>query len=440
MSVVQNSSGVLGGGSQRLAWLVLSTLAASVAWLLGASPSFVGGALICSVFPPFVAMFLHGSANETDIADVERMLWIALATAAVAASGGLLSPLSILFAIPLLMLRLNGSPRRLLEVAVLTFSGYVLSGLAAYASGPLLTDVNAVLVSCFAVAGLLQAAWIAVCGQPDATPFSAPLKPVRAPTRDARELALKLRQAEARSAHLESELERAQESQSARMRFFAQTSHEIGNPLNVILGFAEMMKNETFGPMPERYKEYTQLIFEGGQSLRLLIDDVLDLSRVEAGRYEIHPELEDLAEIGEEAVRFMHHAAERQKVTLAYDGASSVEIFADRKALNQIALNLISNALKFTPEGGQVIVSAVRARNGALLAVTDTGAGISAEELKKLSNAFTQGEAGKREKGSGLGLSVVRALAELHGGRLDIESREGGGSTVAVFFPDEPAD
>src|SRR5690606_23462807 len=116
-----------------------------------------------------------------------------------------------------------------------------------------------------------------------------------------------------------------------------------------------------------------------------------------------------------------------------------VEAFADSKAVRQIALNLISNALKFTPAGGRVEVTALDAPGGALLAVSDTGAGISPEELTRLSRAFEQGDAGKKQKGAGLGLSVVRAFAELHGGRLDIESREGGGSTIAVFFPAEKA-
>ena len=113
------------------------------------------------------------------------------------------------------------------------------------------------------------------------------------------------------------------------------------------------------------------------------------------------------------------------------------EAFADAKAVRQIALNLISNALKFTPQGGTVDVIAEEVPGGAMLSVADSGVGISPEELLKLSRAFEQGEAGKKQKGAGLGLSVVRAFAELHGGRLDIQSREGGGSRIGVFFPAE---
>jgi signal transduction histidine kinase len=167
------------------------------------------------------------------------------------------------------------------------------------------------------------------------------------------------------------------------------------------------------------------------------VDDVLDLARIDSGRYEIYAEPVSLTELSHDAVRFMADMAKRKKIDLAVEEGEDVEAFADQRAVRQIALNLISNALKFTPEGGTVRVSAIETRGGALLAVSDTGVGISPEELVRLSRAFEQGEAGRKQKGTGLGLSVVRAFAELHGGRLDIESREGGGSTIAVYFPPE---
>jgi cell cycle sensor histidine kinase DivJ len=192
-----------------------------------------------------------------------------------------------------------------------------------------------------------------------------------------------------------------------------------------------------FGPLPERYQEYAGLIHEGGRNLTLIVDDVLDLARLEAGRYEIFRDLTSLTDLAYEAVHFMRDEAERKGIDLELTGPDDVEAFADSKAVRQIALNLISNALKFTPSGGRVEVAALDVPGGALLAVSDTGVGISPEELTRLSRAFEQGDAGKKQKGAGLGLSVVRAFAELHGGRLDIESREGGGSTIAVFFPAE---
>jgi cell cycle sensor histidine kinase DivJ len=259
------------------------------------------------------------------------------------------------------------------------------------------------------------------------------------------EAALKLKQLENRTKQAEAALnearadaEAANSRLEARTTFFAQTSHELRTPLNAIIGFAEMMRNAVFGPLPDRYQEYAGLIHEGGRNLSLIVDDVLDLARLEAGRYEIYRDMVSLTDLAAEAVHFMEHEAARKSVELELaNGAEDVEAFVDTKAVRQIALNLISNGLKFTPSGGRVTVAALDAPGGALLAVSDTGAGISPEELTRLSRAFEQGEAGKRQKGAGLGLSVVRAFAELHGGRLDIESREGGGSTIAVFFPAE---
>jgi cell cycle sensor histidine kinase DivJ len=264
------------------------------------------------------------------------------------------------------------------------------------------------------------------------------------PTED-RELTLRFRQLEARTkkAEVAERLARAEtEAMSARLEarttFFAQTSHELRTPLNAIIGFAEMMRNAVFGPLPERYREYAGLIHEGGRNLSLIVDDVLDLARLEAGRYEIHREIVSLTDLAAEAVHFMKDEAGRKAIELHLENpGDDVEAFADPKAVRQIALNLISNGLKFTPSGGSVTVAALEARGGALLAVSDTGEGISPEELTRLSRAFEQGEAGRRQKGAGLGLSVVRAFAELHGGRLDIESREGGGTTIAVLFPAE---
>jgi cell cycle sensor histidine kinase DivJ len=247
----------------------------------------------------------------------------------------------------------------------------------------------------------------------------------------------RLAQAAAATEEARAEAEAAREQLEARTTFFAQTSHELRTPLNAIVGFAEMMRNAVFGPLPDRYQEYAGLIHEGGRNLTLIVDDVLDLARIEAGRYEIYAEPASLTDLAVEAVTFMRDEALRKNIDLDVVGPDDVEAFVDSKAVRQIALNLISNALKFTPEGGRVEVAALETADGAVLAVSDTGVGISPEELTKLSRAFEQGEAGKRQKGAGLGLSVVRAFAELHGGRLEIQSRENGGTTISVFFPAE---
>jgi signal transduction histidine kinase len=221
------------------------------------------------------------------------------------------------------------------------------------------------------------------------------------------------------------------------MQFFAQTSHELRTPLNAIVGFAEMMVQQVFGALPEKYLEYARLIREGGRNLNAVVDDITDLAKIEAGKFEIAPEVVSLTDLLEEAVRFLSETAERKRVALTLDAKEDVEAFADPRAVRQIALNLISNALKFTPAGGQVTVSATESAAGSRLTVADNGVGVTPEEIRELSQAFRQGRAGRSHKGSGLGLSVVRAYVELHSGEFTISGRPERGTVVSVTFPPE---
>ncbi|MEQ1785306.1 MAG: HAMP domain-containing sensor histidine kinase, partial [Hyphomonadaceae bacterium] len=293
-----------------------------------------------------------------------------------------------------------------------------------------------VMVAVLAGTAVMQGPAMAVT--PKDTSGQAPIsKPGEARLR---QLESELRTAAAAADEARTKADEARSQLEARTTFFAQTSHELRTPLNAIVGFAEMMRGGIFGPLSERYQEYAELIHEGGRNLTLIVDDVLDLARLEAGKYDIYAEPVSLTDLADEAVHFMGDEAARKSITLTRTGHDDAEAFADSKAVRQIALNLISNALKFTPAGGSVDVVAEEVPGGAMLTVADSGVGISPEELLKLSRAFEQGEAGKKQKGAGLGLSVVRAFAELHGGRLDIQSREGGGARIGVFFPAEVKD
>jgi cell cycle sensor histidine kinase DivJ len=361
------------------------------------------------------------------------------------ATGGASSPLIVLFLAAVGTAWAAGQVRLTTEAVAISLVALA-AAIGASAVGPWLDERHAsVLGMTYGVSALAFVGAIAVMTVGHTTKKGEPanLKPAAAGNGPA-EAALRLRQVEGRMRQAEaaeraarSEADAAKARLDARTTFFAQTSHELRTPLNAIVGFAEMMRNAVFGPLPERYQEYAGLIHEGGRNLSLIVDDVLDLARLEAGRYEIFRDIVSLTDLAAEAVHFMKDEAARKGVTLELANAGDVEAFADSKAVRQIALNLISNALKFTPNGGNVTVAAMDAAGGALLAVSDTGVGISPEELGRLSRAFEQGEAGRQQKGAGLGLSVVRAFAQLHGGRLDIESREGGGSTMAVFFPAE---
>jgi cell cycle sensor histidine kinase DivJ len=214
-------------------------------------------------------------------------------------------------------------------------------------------------------------------------------------------------------------------------------SHELRTPLNAIMGFSDVMRQRIFGELPGRYAEYADLIHDAGAHLLDLINDVLDMSKIEAARYELSIERMDAREPVQAALRLMRLQADDAGIQLRGGlPATPLHIRADRRALKQITLNLVSNALKFTPKGGLVTVD-LQSRVSVLeLSVTDTGMGIAAEDLLRLGRPFEQaGDATQQSRGTGLGLSLVRAFAELHGGEMLIESRLGEGTAVTVRLP-----
>jgi len=221
--------------------------------------------------------------------------------------------------------------------------------------------------------------------------------------------------------------------------FFAGVSHELRTPLNAIIGFSDMMRSRLFGPLPGKYAEYADLIHESGQHMLDLIGDVLDLSKVEAGRYELNYDTFDAADVIRSSVKMIRPAADAAEVgmDINLDLDQALLIQADRRAVRQILLNLLSNSVKFSDKGGQIDVD-VQAIDGDLeLSVSDTGAGMSAEEIARIGDPFAQGEAAKlsEERGSGLGLSLVRSLTELHGGKMKIRSEKGEGTRVKITLP-----
>ncbi len=224
----------------------------------------------------------------------------------------------------------------------------------------------------------------------------------------------------------------------AKSRFLANMSHELRTPLNAVIGFSEVMTREMFGPVGPRYQEYSRLIHESGTHLLDLINSVLDMSKIEAGKFVISVELYDLEESAARAVRFLRIAAERADVALTLDIAPEARrIFADRRAVKQILVNLLSNGVKFTPPGGTVGVRAAADGRGVEIAVTDTGTGISGADLARLGQPFEQVENAetRAKEGTGLGLALVRSLALLHGGEAVLESALGEGTTVRVRLP-----
>ena len=224
---------------------------------------------------------------------------------------------------------------------------------------------------------------------------------------------------------------------AGRARFLANMSHELRTPLNAIMGFSDIMRARMFGPLSDRYAEYAELIHESGGHLLDLINDVLDMSKIEAERFELQRGIFDAREAVQAAMRLLRVQADTASVQLrGVLPPGELEVDADRRALKQIVLNLVSNALKFTPRGGQVTVTA-HGYDGVLeIIVADTGVGISPEDLERLGRPYEQaGGVEQRAKGTGLGLSLVRAFAKLHGGEMTIESRLGAGTSVSVRLP-----
>jgi two-component system cell cycle sensor histidine kinase PleC len=234
---------------------------------------------------------------------------------------------------------------------------------------------------------------------------------------------------------------RAEEANQSKSEFLANMSHELRTPLNAINGFSDIMKKEMFGPLGDpRYKEYVSDILFSGQHLLSLINDILDMSKIEAGKMNLNPEDLRIEDMIGQVIRIVRGRAEDNNLTLAYEGGQMPEIQADMRAVKQVLLNLITNAIKFTPEGGKVTVKSEAKATGLIIKVIDTGIGIAAEDLERLANPFEQidSQHSKQHEGTGLGLALSKSLVKLHGGNFKIESEIGVGTTVIFTLPNVP--
>ncbi len=232
--------------------------------------------------------------------------------------------------------------------------------------------------------------------------------------------------------------ERAEAASKAKSAFLANMSHELRTPLNAIIGFSELMREQMFGPLGDkRYDEYASLIHHSGKHLLDLITDMLDMAKIEAGKMMLAPERMELGDAVEGCLRLLKEQAHNGRVTLTGACKGKPVLMADRRAVKQVLLNLLSNAVKFTPPGGTVTLSAWKAHGRAHIAVQDTGVGIAAEDLTRLGNPFEQAksDAMLAQGGTGLGLALVKALVEKHGGKLVLTSEIAKGTRVVVDFP-----
>jgi cell cycle sensor histidine kinase DivJ len=231
----------------------------------------------------------------------------------------------------------------------------------------------------------------------------------------------------------------AESASRAKTQFLANMSHELRTPLNAVIGFSEILNRELFGTLGEqRYRDYARMIHESGEHLLHVVNDILDMSKIEAGKLKLVKEPFDVASLIDSCAEVMRHAAEAKQLVLVTEVQPGMPyIVADKRACKQMLLNVISNAIKFTDAGGSVRVSALEGNGTVEFVVADNGIGIDEKDLPKLGNPFVQADNAynRSHDGAGLGLSVVKGLARLHGGRLEIASKLGQGTTTTIVLP-----
>ena len=232
----------------------------------------------------------------------------------------------------------------------------------------------------------------------------------------------------------------AEDANRAKSMFLANMSHELRTPLNAVIGFAEIIKDELLGAINEpRYRDYAADIHNSGKHLLQLINDILDMTKVEAGTYELREDVCDVAKLVGDTVALVRNLALQNELTVRVDVPQDIPfLFADERGVRQVLVNVLSNAIKFTPKGGDVAVSARLEPDGMIaLAVVDTGIGMAQDDIPQALTPFRQleGSHGRKYEGTGLGLSLIKAMLDLHEGCLHVDSKLGAGTTVTAKFP-----
>lgn len=378
-----------------LAWVFASAVTGGIAWLAGGDLELLGEATALAIAPALSGLILAPWLEQRLPALALIAAWQLTAVGLLAGSGGALSPLVIMFILPPILALALG--RRWVvgagAVTVLAYAGA--SGLALLAREPVI--LLGAFPEMMAVVALTSAIAVLALTQTRAS------EPARGD-----DLAHRV----------------------------AEVSHELRTPLTHILGFAELIETQIFGPIGERYVEYAGLIRRSGSHLLELVNDHLDVSRIEAGRYDLDLEAFDARAIVDEVVRMSADSAARKSIALSvWTPNDPLMVRADVRALRRMLTNTVGNALKFTPEGGRVVVAAKASGAMLVLETIDNGPGIPVGERDRLGQAYERGGGGAGIEGAGLGLSLVRAMSALHGGALSFHDAPGGGALVRIELP-----
>lgn len=401
-------------------WIALTLIAAVIIGASGASPGLVAFGILFSIIPAAAGIWKCSGDQPNGLADSLMVLgWTMLATLAVALSGGPRSAAIILFAIGPITAYVMGDERLTIESGAFSVIGYLGTvALGSFGLTPVSEDPRSTLGGVVAAMGIAQILVLIWAELPRRT--GAPL-PASGPPQPANT-----------NAESESETTKVLKERNA---FFASLSHDLRSPFTAILGYAESFKMNPKGNLTEKQVDQASIIQESAQDLLSLVDDMMDLAKTDAGKMPLDPEPVHLGDLGSAIMRQMQAMAERKNITLKIDTFGEPWAMADARLVRRIWQNLISNAIKYSEHGSLVHLSASERVRHVVLCVKDDGRGMTQEDLDGIAKPFAMGSNSRDKAGTGLGLLNVKRFADMHGGRVIIDTAPGEGSRFQVILP-----